>query len=125
MNGMDGTVRFWHTDSFISSFDGREMFAIYAGCKGTTEWVGNAAFTITEKSLVPSTVEVHPNFQRYGIATTMYRFAEELTGKKVRPSRRRSMDALLFWKGFRKKKDWKKDYFVFYPRPLVRRVKNG
>ncbi len=123
MNGMDGTIHFTHTDIFISPFDGREGFCVYASCDGVDDFIGRVDFAMTGKSLVAEAFDVHPNFQRYGIGTALYKFAEEISGRKVRPSKRRSRDALLFWKGFRKKTNWKKDYFVFYPRPLVRKKK--
>lgn len=79
--------------------------------------VASAGFRVTPKSLIDDDwTEVLPDYQRLGIATAMYRWAEEITGRKVRPSRSRTADARAFWKGFRKKKSWKKEAWTFRTR---------
>jgi GNAT superfamily N-acetyltransferase len=76
--------------------------------------VASAGFRVTAKSLIDDDwTEVLPTYQRLGIATAMYRWAEEITGRKVRPSRSRTADARAFWQAFRKKKDWKKGAWTF------------
>ena len=42
-------------------------------------------------------VEVHPHHRRKGIATNLYNFGEEITGKKFLPSRPHTPDAADFW----------------------------
>lgn len=76
--------------------------------------VANAGFRITGKSIIAwDRTAVHRDYERIGVATAMYRWAEEITGKQARPSRLRTADAVAFWKGFRRKRDWKRPEWKF------------
>lgn len=76
--------------------------------------VGFCGLRILEKSIIPwDETIVYGAFQRMGVCTAMYRYAEIISGKKIRPAALRSHDARLFWKNFADRKDWMKPNFFF------------
>ena len=48
-------------------------------------------------------VEVRPDYRRKGVATEMYNYMEEVTGKKLKPAKKNSEDAQAFWSDRNKK----------------------
>lgn len=42
-------------------------------------------------------IEVHPKFRRQGLASAMYQWAEQLSGKKFKPGEGHTNDAEKFW----------------------------
>lgn len=51
-----------------------------------------------ERGRIEGAPEVHPDYRRRGIGTSMYDLAEEMTGKKAAPARYNTDYAKAFWK---------------------------
>lgn len=65
----------------------------------TGEHVGYATFHHHGDQLVPFGVAVEDEHQRRGIASHMYRMAEQLTGKKIVPSSVQTTEGAALWQG--------------------------
>jgi GNAT superfamily N-acetyltransferase len=77
------------------------MIAAYANkaeAKKRGEIIGYANLQHTEKGLYPHSIKVHQDHQRKGIATAMYKMAEDLSGRKiVKPKGEQSQSAKKLW----------------------------
>lgn len=59
--------------------------------------VGYAEFSTNRKKLIPEHTEVHREHVRKGLASGMYKYIEEITGSKIRPSRIQTDYAKALW----------------------------
>jgi hypothetical protein len=59
--------------------------------------VGSASFTHENKNITPVLSLVNKEHRRKGIASGMYEHAQNLSGKKVKPSDQQSLDARKLW----------------------------
>jgi len=67
--------------------------------------VGYAVFTSEGTTrLYPMEVNVVGTYQRRGIATAMYQYAQRVSGRKLRPSGQQTTAAQLLWTHLRKQK---------------------
>lgn len=72
--------------------------------KGRRKQIGGLSLIKDDKGdYYPSSVYVRDEFQRQGIATSLYRMAEQHLEKQIQPSRSLSRDGLNFWLSFRPK----------------------
>lgn len=71
----------------VVTLDGKVVASCYFGPHDTTD-----------PSRVEGAVQVHPHHRRKGIASAMYDWIEQITGKPMAPGRGHSPDAEQFWR---------------------------
>lgn len=88
------TDRYTDDDIFygaVTTFDKKS--GLYAGDLTIGKWNGDENSPYLEGS-----VQVHPNYRRQKVASTMYDMAEKVIGKKFNPAIRNTSAAQKFWK---------------------------